>query len=840
MKIDSYNDVFAFKMDEYKKILGKNYHLDLALSAIKISNAFVFPMKRKNNRSPLEYLGGVYSEEKKFIAGYKRQINDFSLHDLCEEDYENVEQKINYVNETVVFGGIIFENKGYIRLDGLSRLWFFLQNMDRDYRYVFCVDCFKSTYIIEFLHLIGLKDEQIIFLNNPTQFSQIIVPDESVYACSGYTDKYLNIYDVIKEKVISKSIEKNIFITDISQKQNLVNNEFFEKFYESQGYSLITLEKLSLKEQIQILSGAKKIVCFSEMLSQMLLFCDKEAELTVLNCNLDFLQEQCIINQARRICCTYIDVWMNFLPYHHAYAGNLIGPNRNFINYLRENVFSYSNSEIEKNIKSSCFEYLKVWSGIYAKSEPNKALLEDNNFEISLLVDQVKNFVECLPKYHISIVGSCVLRDIFNSNFVKDYSKFFIVDSYFARTTIPSIVGKPIPYDINILEKDFNALYFEYNYTECAKCMLSILENNQSDFILLDFYADAYYGTYQYDDSFVKGSLWALKKSKAIDTTKISNFYNFANSPEEYFDIWCKAFDLFMKYAKARFPKSKLVINGISASNQITNEIGGKVISIQNPAVDVEKLNAYWNRLNTYCEEKYKIPVIRYDKNYTLDPKYRYGLKTELVHFHINYYKDAFKKILNVCKKNDYFCNSYIPNNNLIRNSNFINGKKFWSFSNSEWSVKNKGNEMVLVPCGKVTSDWRWIWCDPIEISSDGKTPYTLSFSIFYDDVLIEEDFPVFGIRTFKNEVEKEYAKNIYNQIVKIPLESMQYKTKFRFTYTFYPNGKFMRIAPHVKGKIVNIEFSDIQLQKGKFATEYQCAWEERETSFFTTNMLRG
>ena len=54
----------------------------------------------------------------------------------------------------------------------------------------------------------------------------------------------------------------------------------------------------------------------------------------------------------------------------------------------------------------------------------------------------------------ISIIGSCVSRDLFNSKFIPDWKEFFQVKAYYARTTIPSIVSKPMDYDLEVLEKN--------------------------------------------------------------------------------------------------------------------------------------------------------------------------------------------------------------------------------------------------------------------------------------------------------------------------------------------------------------------------------------------------
>lgn len=443
---------------------------------------------------------------------------------------------------------------------------------------------------------------------------------------------------------------------------------------------------------------------------------------------------------------------------------------------------------------------------------------------------------KCSSKYHISVVGSCVSRDMFNSIFVADYKNYFVLDAYFARTTIPALMGKPIPYDINIMEQEFNHLNFEYNYTECSKTMLSVLENNASDFLFLDFYADVYNGTYVYDDSYIKGSWKKIMKTESIDTSKIGKFYSFSSNPEEYFNVWTRAFDSFMEYAQIHLPNTKIIINGITANNKITEH--REILSIQKPEIDIDKLNAYWQRLNAYCEEKYQLPVIRYEKEYTLDPDYFFGLKSQLVHFHKNYYDDAFQKVLDLAREilplEEKRITPHYTGINMIRNSNFEKGLACWSFSNSEWEVVNDGQKNVLVPCHvEVDSQWKWIWCDPLELSNDGKTPYVLSFTLKVKNPVQGKALPVFGIRAFKKEIQKKANDSVQSIAVSIPAEEIVYNEEFRYSYVFYPEAKFVRIAPHIKSNIYDIEFSDIKLEKGETATAYAVAREDKDGPYF-------
>lgn len=419
----------------------------------------------------------------------------------------------------------------------------------------------------------------------------------------------------------------------------------------------------------------------------------------------------------------------------------------------------------------------------------------------------------------VSILGSCLLRDIFNSKFVPNYSEHFQVDSYFARTTIPSLMSKAYDYDIKDFEKRFDALRFEYFYTECSKCMLSIFENNDSDYLLVDFYADAYYGTCEYEGAYY--SNWVFKKflkAGIADPKKGFKVYNYENNTDEYYDIWCEAFDRFYEYANIYFPRTKIVINGIKGSNQITQD--GKLIGVQQPNKSIDILNELWSKFDNYCVEKYNIPIITYEKTYTLDPNYIFGLNKEFVHFHLEYYRDAYNKLLNICKPVKSV--NETTHSNLVRNSDFSMGLKFWSWANSKWNVKVVDRINVLKPSGESKKTWRTVWGDPIEINGDGKTKYTLSFSVKINQMQIDDKIPLFGIRAFKKAVHREYAECLFSEMVFLSQNEVEYGKILRVVHVFKPKGKFIRIAPHIKNELKDIEFSFIQLEKGDGMSEYK------------------
>lgn len=85
--------------------------------------------------------------------------------------------------------------------------------------------------------------------------------------------------------------------------------------------------------------------------------------------------------------------------------------------------------------------------------------------------------------FTVGVFGSCVSRDLFNSQIVPNYKTFFQIISYSQRTSIISLMQNNIKFD----EKD---IIFENDYNnsiryDLSKCWLSEIANNPPDYILL-------------------------------------------------------------------------------------------------------------------------------------------------------------------------------------------------------------------------------------------------------------------------------------------------------------------------------------------------------------------
>ena len=240
---------------------------------------------------------------------------------------------------------------------------------------------------------------------------------------------------------------------------------------------------------------------------------------------------------------------------------------------------------------------------------------------------------------NISIIGSCQSRDIFNSKFVSNYKEYFNVYSYYTMTSMLSVMGDPVDYNYNrLVNSGLSDYQVEHWYYELEKPILKTLESKKPDVLLLDFYADARYGARSYGSEYVINRLHKLKGKDVIDFNRLGIVYSYEHNTADFVMMWKNAFDRFMAFMKKRLPETQIVINTIKGTKVVSDKKGKVYISPKIEELDVDSINELWEEFDNYAIKKYKVKAITYDKEYTMDPDYEFGLGVALVHFHKEYY----------------------------------------------------------------------------------------------------------------------------------------------------------------------------------------------------------
>lgn len=407
----------------FNKKYNKNYHSNAKLSVREVSSGIILPMKVKNKLG--EYHGGVCDKNGNFLTGFRREKNKPGYFGSMSSYNFNVKEVLKS-KETVIFGGVIIGHFGHLILEGFSRLWYPLTNIT-NYRIAFLPIIKNEKLFFDFFELFDLKDK-VFFVEQPTQFDNIIVPDESIHSYDCYHNEFLIPYNYLITK-IDKKYKQRIYLTHSKYKHGyrIVGERYFESFFEEQGYTIISPESLSIKDQISIIFGAQEIATTLGTLSHLALFSNELTKLYILmRVNNDFLMPQNIINQSKNIDWYYIDVSQNFLFQARSFGVSLIG-NTKYWNYFTKQIFDIDNSQ--NTIKDNCYDYIKSFIDFYSHPHNSKKLEKLS----------IKNVLQQM--YDVLIGGKNNI-DICKNSLINNNEQTSIIGKYLPIFDHPYIIFK--------------------------------------------------------------------------------------------------------------------------------------------------------------------------------------------------------------------------------------------------------------------------------------------------------------------------------------------------------------------------------------------------------------
>lgn len=133
-------------------------------------NATVLPV-RKTDQFGWIGCGGVVDEDGNSVG--------ISAVECCVKPCNSFESA-EYRDKKVVYCGYLIHHWGHFLVEGVARLWYFLENDSSVDSYVFALDEGETREIKgnykEFLTLLNIWDK-LEFVNKPTTYREVIVPD---------------------------------------------------------------------------------------------------------------------------------------------------------------------------------------------------------------------------------------------------------------------------------------------------------------------------------------------------------------------------------------------------------------------------------------------------------------------------------------------------------------------------------------------------------------------------------------------------------------------------------------------------------------------------------------
>lgn len=370
-----------YKTEEFKKFYEVDYLRKSSLEVTVIDNGVVLPLKKSPPGGPLMGYGGVIDKNREYVM-MSAQIGKGDTADRFIGAYEYDTTDECYSDETVIYIGAFPDHWGHFIVDMSYRFWYFIKNQN-DYKIVYCSEE-KEIYgvYLEFFNLLGIDKSRLVRVSKPTRYKNIIIPEPAYMACDYYTLDFRSVY----EKLISE-VEKEIFTAydkiymsrghfkDANKKE--VGESDVEKAFLDNGFKVLYMEELSLKEQIFYISHAKVVAALSGTLCHNIIFAKKDTELLILNKTNIINTHQVLINKMCDIDVKYIDVYHE--PYKRfpvSYGGGPFWINANSLKaFFNDNNMTFTYVGVKKRLlyflkyTSMCcqIELYRLYSKIYYK-----------------------------------------------------------------------------------------------------------------------------------------------------------------------------------------------------------------------------------------------------------------------------------------------------------------------------------------------------------------------------------------------------------------------------------------------------------------------------------------
>ncbi|MCI9189590.1 MAG: glycosyltransferase family 61 protein [Lachnospiraceae bacterium] len=360
-----YDDInkLLFINDKEKMLMHLTHsYQDKRKACIRVyEESVILPLRIVKNEQVRNavYEGGVIDSTGRFVVGHDRK-NGKQINLSCLSGYEF--KDCSEINETVIYGGICFEVFGHLLTESMCRLWCAFEN---DYKIVMLLPPNIKHINMDIFELMGIK-ERILFLEEPTRFHKVIVPDQTLRLHYDFKEEHKIPYSKMIHAAPKMNYEKIYLTRSHLENTDGINEEYFEKFFRKRGYVIIAPEEYTLGEQIGIINAAKDVICTLGTLSHFALFCQEGASFTIIRRDdRTVLLPQTLINQLSNVKVYFVDATYNFLPTQHTGGVFLYGPTKHFKEYLDARNIKYDEEEVAFDLERYAFQYLCKWRKNY-------------------------------------------------------------------------------------------------------------------------------------------------------------------------------------------------------------------------------------------------------------------------------------------------------------------------------------------------------------------------------------------------------------------------------------------------------------------------------------------
>lgn len=368
----------------------------------RVDGGIIHPLESPRSGPGLSTMyGGVTDGELHFIPlSLTKRVSPPNF--LCEQEdwFCGANPKLASPNlhcdQDVVFLGALSAHYGHFILEGLSRLWPYLESGNQNFKAAYISEHGDCRFL-DFFILFGLRPEQLLRVDSPTKFKTVIIPEQSIRLHDFYHPYYKKIIDKIKSAVAPKlsAAPKKIFFSKRDSNSNRAGGEsYIENVFSSAGYSIFSPERMGAYETISLLSGCEEFVASSGTNAHNSIFLPDGAQVVCINRSAHFHPIQSMIDRMKKLSTTYIDAYFWSSIVNFGDSPCFLAPTKYLFQYFNYRNFVYSKRELIKYLPRGLLLHLRAKIRWYVRGGLRyvyKKLVLSNFKPLNLIADKIKS-----------------------------------------------------------------------------------------------------------------------------------------------------------------------------------------------------------------------------------------------------------------------------------------------------------------------------------------------------------------------------------------------------------------------------------------------------------------
>ena len=273
-----------YNKEFYGDKLTENHFSDKKLHFKIIENGTILPYKPLTVNGIWTWgLGGVVDNKGNYFESSFVRAEGGAAYTPAE--------KVPYSHATVIYLGMFDNCWGHCITDDLKFIWFLKSNSYKKY--------FKNCPIVfnpmrwgggipnffKLLKILEVDTEKLIPMTKPIQFSQIILPDESVFFSEenrNVTAEYAETISRVKHFAIKHFVsipQKKIYFF---HGRKSIGEEKIAQYLQSKDFIVIQPEKFSLEDQLNILANCESFVSTAGSTAHNMIFLKDNSKVTII------------------------------------------------------------------------------------------------------------------------------------------------------------------------------------------------------------------------------------------------------------------------------------------------------------------------------------------------------------------------------------------------------------------------------------------------------------------------------------------------------------------------------------------------------------------------------